>query len=131
MKDSALGFGKYQINKWGQYVPFISSDPATTAFYTNINSINNAMIYYMSGKQINEQEMARIKAELLEPEMNPDAFSQRLATVMHNFSYLRNLKDKAITGVGKRDPLGGGSGTGGKKSTTITLPDGSAAEVLD
>ena len=103
--DKALGFGKYQINKYGQYVPGVSSDPKIVDFYTNIQSINNAMIYYMSGKQINEQEMQRIKAELLEPELNQDAFVARMASVMRNFDYLKTLKNKAITTPGKRSPL--------------------------
>ena len=105
VQDQALGFGKYQISKWGQYIPGVSSDPNVVDFYTNINSINNAMIYYMSGKQINEQEGKRIKSELLEPELNPDAFQQRLATVVENFNYLKTLKDQAISGTGKRNPF--------------------------
>ena len=104
VQDKALGFGNYQINRYGQYIPGMSTDPAVSDFYTNINSINNAMIYYMSGKQINEEESRRIKSELLEPELNPDAFQARLATVMHNFSMLRNLKDHAVSDVGKRTP---------------------------
>lgn len=104
--DQALGVGKYHVNKYGQYIPWVESDPDVVDFYTNINSINNAMIYYMSGKQINENEEKRIRAELLEPELNPDAFAQRLQTAQRNFDYLRSLKDKAIANVGKRTPFG-------------------------
>jgi len=104
VEDKALGFGTYQINKYGQYVPFIKSDPNVVDFYTNINSVNNALIYYMSGKQINEQESQRIKSEMLEPELNKDAFKQRLKTVVRNWSYLRTLREKSISEVGKRTP---------------------------
>ncbi len=128
VKDSALGFGKYQINKYGQFIPMVKSDPNVVEFYTDINSVNNAMIYYMSGKQINENEGLRIKAETLDAELNPDAFVPRLDTFANNFNYLRQQKDQAISGVGRRTP-----GLGPKP--TVTPPPSaqkqysSAAEV--
>ena len=103
--DDAVGVDKYYINKLGMYTPFVESDPATVKFYTNIQSINNAMIYYMSGKQINEQEYARIMNELLDPTLQPSAFKARMEQAKSNFEFLRTLKDKAISGTGKRDPF--------------------------
>lgn len=117
----AVGAGNYYINKFGQYVPFVASDPRIVDFYANINSVNNAMIYYMSGKQINEQEGKRIKAELFEPELNYDAFGARANTVNNNFQFLQSAKTKATTQVGKRDPLGppNAGGAGGANEAAL------------
>ena len=104
VQDDVLGFGKYQYNKYGQYTDLVDTDPNVTTFLTIVQSIQNSMIYYMSGKQINEKEERRIRNELPDPNLKPVAFYARLEQSKKNFEYLKTLKNKASSTVGRRTP---------------------------
>lgn len=118
-----IGVENYYINNFGQYVPIDAwkTDPKIVELYQTINDINNQMIYLRSGKQINEQEFARLASTFPEPQLNREAFVTRLDTFGNTFNDLSEARMRTMKETGRRLPKGAGMGGRTKKGTKYTV----------
>lgn len=103
-----IGPGAAVLGKLGEYSPVeaFETDADTVELYQQINDVMNQMVYLRSGKQINEQEFARLKAAFPAPNLNETAFKRRLDTFSTVFEEVMAAREARIKGAGRR--TGGG-----------------------
>jgi hypothetical protein len=116
--------GRY--GQGAQAVPGMTVPEGFTDLSSRLAQVQNAMIYLKSGKQINEQEFARLQAELPLITDKSDVFEQKLTNAE---TYMNDLIEgrRAAHGMGGQQPSrpgatpGAGNTTPGAPSSKFTI----------
>lgn len=92
-----------RYGKGKQYIEGAAT-PEATDFYSNAADMRNQLVYLRSGKQINEEEYARLKSAIPNEEMSPTDFSRRMTNFEQLLDTMQRARSQALAGSGYRNP---------------------------
>ncbi|MDD4986092.1 MAG: hypothetical protein PHQ43_09965 [Dehalococcoidales bacterium] len=78
----------------------IGVSPDRAAFNSMVAQLNNTLVYLMSGKQINESEMKRLRAQMPSVDLPPTVFKARMAEFERTVGSIVKERQKNMGGYG-------------------------------
>jgi hypothetical protein len=109
-KDSYVGPIKGRVAPLKEAT--IGIDPEQSIFNSGIAQMSNTLVYLLSGKQINEQEYARLKKQMPDINLPPRNFQARMQEFERTLNSIIENRTRLQGGYGstqsksKSDPLG-------------------------
>ncbi len=88
----------------------VGIDPKRSAFNAQVAQMKNALVYLMSGKQINEQEYERLRAQLPDINLPPKNFQARMGEFERTLNSIIMNRRKNMGGYG----ISSGANTGAR-----------------